>query len=166
MRPRQYRGGMLTRGAVLAPTGCAGIALVLTGWKFLAVHAHVRPHPLGTGFVLHSRGPRLAHGLRYGLQTTAGDAVFRLRPGPAPFDAAPRTVFHGRYVTGATTRDAAHRPRRSGGSSRASCRRWSGGSSVRTKSFGRNWPTSEPWSPVLLTSARRRHRHFGAWALT
>ncbi len=45
VRPRQYRGGMVTFGAVLASTGCAGIALVLTGWKFFAVHAHVRAPP-------------------------------------------------------------------------------------------------------------------------
>jgi len=45
VRPRQYRGGMVTFGAVLASTGCAGIALVLTGWKFFAVHAHGRAPP-------------------------------------------------------------------------------------------------------------------------
>ena len=45
VRPRQDRGGVVTFAAVLAPTGCAGIALVLTGWQFLAVHAHVRTPP-------------------------------------------------------------------------------------------------------------------------
>ncbi len=45
VRPRQDRGGVVTFAAVLAPTGCAGIALVLTSWQFLAVHAHVRIPP-------------------------------------------------------------------------------------------------------------------------
>jgi hypothetical protein len=45
VRPRQDRGGVVTFAAVLAATGCAGIALVLTGWQFLAVHAHVRAPP-------------------------------------------------------------------------------------------------------------------------